>query len=678
VPACRAYHAAAMSDSKPQALVGEPAAAAAGRRESPSLSLVAHAHRSNALAPTAETVDQPLASSTASTASTAERLTPQQAALLEQADPVMELLFRQLDAPQGSVVLLDMEGHLLHAVGHVGQGASAWAASREPASGAHALRHSPSSRAALLLNPEGDVAAQLDWVAEAQGAGSSAAPWVAACARMIENRWLCAQHQRAMRIHFHRFARSLGGLAEGILAVSPDERIVGANRQALELLGMGRAALRRQSLKSLLGVHADILLNHFKVPGATALNLHLPDGRSVLAYARCEWPVWSTIADAAARQPSARAARQAAHWSEEAPGWSAWLTGDTTLEKVVEQLQNLVGRDVPLLIEGEAGTGKTWLARAVHAESPRREGPFVAVSCALRPVAALDAELFGVPLNGSPASGQADSGVTGKLMQADGGTVFLDDIDELPPELQQRLALFVQSRQLQAAPWTRPVPVDVAIIACSQYRLVPRALDTGAAAEPRWDASPGAVSGGRRVVLAPLYHALNGWAVRLPALRERQDFPALVRRLLDASLHAPHLSLSDELLRRLQGYAWPGNVGQLVQVLRAAALQAGTQRWIRPEHLPPVFWEELCHSTFAGGLEGAAVAGQARGDGASFSLGGAAGTRLSHAEQDLEAIERAAILQAVEQAGGNVSLAARRLGVSRNTVYRRLRTADVG
>ncbi len=612
--------------------------------------------------------------------------------LLEQADPVMSLLFRQLDAPQGSVVLLDMEGQLLHAVGHFGDGTHSLASFRESGSGGRPLRHSPSSRAALLLNPEGDVAAQLDWVAEAQGAGSSAAPWVAACARMIENRWLCAQHQRAMRIHFHRFARSLGGLAEGILAVSADERIVGANRQALELLGMGRAALRRQSLKSLLGVHTDMLLNHFRAPGATALNLHLPDGRSVLAHARCEWPVWSTIADAAARQPSPRAARQAAHWSEEAPGWSAWLTGDATLERAVEQLQRLAGRDVPLLIEGEEGTGKTWLARAVHAESPRRDGPFVAVSCALRPVAALEAELFGAPLHGSAAAAQADSAVTGKLMQADGGTVFLDNIDELPPELQQRLALFVASQQLQAAPWARPVPVDVALIGSSHYRLAPQASghglaslgddggdggDGGPAAE-RWDATLGAVSGGRRVILAALYHALNGWTVRLPALRERQDFQALVRRLLDVSLHAPHLSLSDELLRRLQAFAWPGNVGQLVQVLRAAALQAGTQRWIRPEHLSPVFWEELCNSALTANGESAVASGASLADGTSPYRSGAPGVSPPPTEQDLEAIERAAILQAVEQAGGNVSLAARRLGISRNTVYRRLRTADAG
>jgi len=584
--------------------------------------------------------------------------------LLEQADPVMSLLFRQLDAPQGSVVLLDMEGQLLHAVGRFGNGTHSLASFRESGSGGRPLRHSPSSRAALLLNPDGDVAAQLDWVAEAQGAGSSAAPWVAACARMIENRWLCAQHQRAMRIHFHRFARSLGGLSEGILAVSADERIVGANRQALELLGMGRAALRRQSLKSLLGVHTDMLLNHFRAPGATALNLHLPDGRSVLAHARCEWPVWSTIADAAVRQPSPRAARQAAHWSEEAPGWSAWLTGDATLERAVEQLQRLAGRDVPLLIEGEEGTGKTWLARAVHAESPRRDGPFVAVSCALRPVAALEAELFGASLHGSAAAAQADSAVTGKLMQADGGTVFLDDIDELPPELQQRLALFLASRQLQAAPWARPVPVDVALIGSSQYRLAPQAsghglasrADDGGPAAERWDATLGAVSGGRRVILATLYHALNGWTVRLPALREREDFPALVRRLLDVSLHAPHLSLSDELLRRLQAFAWPGNVGQLVQVLRAAALQAGTQRWIRPEHLPPVFWEELCHSALAGDGESPVAADVSLAHGTSPYRSGVPGVAPLSTEQELEAIERAAILQAVEQAGGNVSL----------------------
>lgn len=610
------------------------------RRESPLLSLVPEPAPSSPGAP-------PASAPGFEHDSTAIRLSASLEVLVEQADPVMALLFRELRAPQASVMLLDTDARLLHAVGPLAQ----------LPQGRQGARQSPSACAVALLSPEGDVAAQLDWVSPTRDAPSNGVQWVSACARMIENRWLCAQHRRAMRIHFHRFARSLGGLAEGIIAVSDDERIVGANRSALELLGMGRAALRRQSLKSIFGVPSETLLEHFRAPGAVPLSLVLPDGRSVQALAKCDWPVWSVIADAVQRQTAARPVRQASQWSEEAPGWAAWLTGDPRLERIIEQLRRLSGQALALLIEGESGCGKSWLARAIHAESPRAHHPFVAVSCALRPVELLEVELFGYPLGapGSASPGQGATALPGKLVQADGGTLFLDDIDALPPVLQARLAAFVRSRQWQSSPWSVPAPLDVAVVAASTRRLAARPVG----ADESLDAQAG------HGLRPDLYHALNGWTVRLPALRERADFVPLVRRLLDTSLHAQHLSLSEDVARRMQSYPWPGNVAQLVQVLRAAALQAGTLRWIRPEHLAPTFWGELCAATDAYAAGAATDTAETVSSCASDA-----------APRDLEAIERAAILEAVEQADGNVSLAARRLGVSRNTVYRRLRSLD--
>jgi transcriptional regulator of acetoin/glycerol metabolism len=569
--------------------------------------------------------------------------------LVEQADPVMALLFRKLESPQGSVVLLDPEGRLLHAVGHL-------ALTLPDAPGLH---HPPSSRAAVVLNPDGDVAAQLDWVTEPGAPGVSAGAWVSAAARLIENRWLSVHHRKALRVHFHRLASALGGLSEGIVALSTDERVLGANRQALELLGMGRAALRRQTLKSLFGVQAEVLLEHFRAPCAAPLSLRLPDGRVVHAHARSDWPVWSTIAEAASRQHTARPTRLVAHWDEQAPGWAAWLTGDPQIERIVEQLRRLTDQGLPVILEGETGCGKEWLARSWHAESPRAEGPFVTVSCALRPVALLEAELFGSAVAGADgklapgtASVPGAPSVPGKLLQSDGGMLLLDDIDELPAVLQARLCQFLRTRQLPAAPFGPLVSLDVAIVAASRHPLGPLAPGTATVLPMP-----------RALLREDLYHELNGWTVRLPALRERRDFEALVRRILDSSLHAPHVSLSDEVMRYLKGYRWPGNLRQLVQVLRAGAVQAGTQRWMRLEHLPPVFRDEL---------------GDYLPPVVEVAEPPAHPPEQPASAQDLDAIERAAILQALEQAGGNVSLAARRLGVSRNTVYRRLRHPEPG
>lgn len=215
---------------------------------------------------------------------------------------------------------------------------------------------------------------------------------------------------------------------------------------------------------------------------------------------------------------------------------------------------------------------------------------------------------------------------------------------------------------------TRAVPVDVSII-CATHRDLREMMQA-------------------KTFRQDLYYRLNGLAVKLPPLRERSDLATLVRRILDHGVEGRHLALSPEAHALLQGCSWPGNIRQLFNVLRTAAVMAGTERWIRAEHLPEDFLDEVRSQLAAGagpvadpssGAVSAAAAptpsmGTAPAEAPSVSQPEPVGEpAVAPARQSLQDVERETIRRAVDEARGNISVAAKRLGVSRNTIYRRLR-----
>ncbi|MBL8304747.1 MAG: sigma-54-dependent Fis family transcriptional regulator, partial [Ideonella sp.] len=288
----------------------------------------------------------------------------------------------------------------------------------------------------------------------------------------------------------------------------------------------------------------------------------------------------------------------------------------------------------PVLILGETGTGKELLARAMHHDSDRAKQPFVAVDCAGLGEAELELELFG-------ADG-ARGRVPGRIVQASGGTLFLDEVAALPPRVQARLLRVLQERSVPAPGSARGVPVDIAVIGASGERLRERA-ERG---EFRDD----------------LYFRLEGLAVRLPPLRERRDLPALVQRLLRAE--APHgvPEVSPAVMAMFQRHRWPGNVRQLANVLRTALLLAAGERSITPAHLPDDFAQALRHPADQRPPEPAMEATEV----------------VVSAPRTLQQAETALIQQALDDAGGNISVASKRLGISRNTIYRKLRWNRTG
>ena len=314
-------------------------------------------------------------------------------------------------------------------------------------------------------------------------------------------------------------------------------------------------------------------------------------------------------------------------------------TGDPTFHDLLTRARRLAGKPVPLLLLGESGTGKDVLARAIHLSGPRRGGAFVAVNCAALPENLIEAELFGY--RAGAFTGAAREGNPGRLREANGGTLFLDEIGDMALGLQTRLLRVLESREVVPLGGGQPVRLDFALISATHRDL---------AAE---------VAAGR--FRADLYYRLSGMSLALPPLRARQDLKAVLATLLARLAPGRAISLAPALLAAFAAYPWPGNIRELVNVLNGAvALLEPGECQIDFLHLCPDFAARLRRP--------AAPAAPARRETGAFA--GAAPLTLRRLSQT-------AVREALESAAGNVSEAARRLAISRKTIYRKLRDSGL-
>ncbi|MBL0085691.1 MAG: sigma 54-interacting transcriptional regulator [Ideonella sp.] len=636
--------------------------------------------------------------------------------LHEHAAPVMEMLYEQIVNTESMVVLTDCSGTVLHSIGDddfLGRAAKVALAPganwSEAAKGTNAVgtalisetptlvhadehylhaNHFLTCSAAPILDPRGNILGVLDVSGDHRSYHQHTMALVKMSARMIENHWLTDDYRNVMRLHFHSRVEFIGTLMEGILAISADGKIVGANRGALEQLGLSGAALRMHSLTTLFGTTVGAMVDRFRSPLATPMPVQLNGGRSLHIHARFNWPVWTSLAEAVSQAPTGvptdtglgasagvePAAKPTGARNERVGSGLAQLrTGDEQMASLIDKIRRVLDRDIPILVLGETGTGKELLARAIHCDSERAKQPFVAVNCASIPDTLIEAELFGY--EDGAFTGARRKGQVGKIVQANGGTLFLDEIGDMPLALQAHLLRVLQERQVTPLGSTKSVAVDVSII-CATHRNLREMME---AKQFRED----------------LFYRLNGLAVRLPGLRERSDLAALVQRILDRENPNRRLTLSPEVVKLCQHYHWPGNVRQLFNVLRTASVMAANESVITREHLSDDFLEDARSRLPAEAAStaepatapmGAATANPAArssplpGEEAAPAIQPPAGllgprpaTPLPNTTRSLEELEIEAIRHALDAAGGNISEASKRLGVSRNTIYRKLR-----
>lgn len=298
---------------------------------------------------------------------------------------------------------------------------------------------------------------------------------------------------------------------------------------------------------------------------------------------------------------------------------------DAEMMAQLSRTVRLVEAGIPVLLLGETGSGKDVFARRVHAESARRNKPFVPVNCAALPEGLIESELFGY--EAGAFTGARRQGAPGLLRQADGGVLFLDEIGDMPLSLQSRLLRVLQDKQISPLGGGRPVPVDFALI-CATHQPLGTLLAAGAFRQD-------------------LYFRIAQYVVERPPVRHHPDRLALVRTLWrQLGGEDAGVQLSAEVERVLAAYNWPGNYRQLVGTLRALLVLGEPGHPVEVAALP-------AEITAAAGAVESQVSEMLPG--------------TSLAEQT-----RSVLQAALDASGGNVSRAARRLGIDRSTYYRRL------
>jgi DNA-binding NtrC family response regulator len=301
------------------------------------------------------------------------------------------------------------------------------------------------------------------------------------------------------------------------------------------------------------------------------------------------------------------------------------------IQDVLRMVSRLKDTRTPVLISGESGTGKELVARAIHFRGALAQTPFVAVDCGSLVPTLMESELFGYEKGAFTGAIKTKAGL---FQAANGGTIFLDEIGELPLEMQAKLLRVLQEKEVRPVGSNEKVNVDVRVIAATN-RDLEAAYREG-------------------TFRKDLYFRLNVVTVHLPALRDRRsDIPMLVHHFLDRYAPGSHLQVTSAAMKSLLNYDWPGNIRELENCI-ARAITLGDRRVIDVIDLPPAIRTEPADSS-----------------------GGALQEAASLSTTALAEMEKMTILRVFEQANGDKALAGRMLGISRATLYRKLKRYSI-
>jgi sigma-54 dependent transcriptional regulator, acetoin dehydrogenase operon transcriptional activator AcoR len=421
----------------------------------------------------------------------------------------------------------------------------------------------------------------------------------------IENAAFLHRHRHDWVLRLSQAPQFLDVQPDYLLALDTNGRVVGHNRRAQLALEQNGEPLIGMGFEPLFGLPFGQIGRFVMTQPSDQRAVMLAGGRQLLFLS--------------AVPPPARPVASAPREERRVPAPLAALSaGDAALDRQVERVARLVNTPISLLITGETGSGKEYFAKAVHAASERRGRPFVAVNCAAIPEHLIESELFG-HLPGS-FSGASPKGKRGLIAEADGGTLFLDEIGDMPLALQARLLRVLSEREVLPVGATKPVAVNIRVIAATHAPLEQLVL----AGRFRDD----------------LYYRLKGAHIQLPPLRERSDLGAMITRLLGGRAITP------AALQRLMSHPWPGNLRELRNVLDYAASFCA-DGVVDLDDLPELQAARLP----ARGAD--AVDAATRDDGPD------------------------ALLQALRAAHWNVSAVARQMGLSRMTLYRRMKRTGI-
>lgn len=641
--------------------------------------------------------------------------------LYQHATPVMETLYEQIANTHSMVLLTSRNGLILHSLGDAdflerasrvalmpgvewseqsrGTNAVGTALTEARAVVVHGRDHYLEANKFLtcsctpIFDPHGQVMGALDVTGDERSYHQHTMALVRMSAQMIENHMFANVFPDALRIHFHARAEFLNTLVEGIVVFTMDGRFLSANRSAQFQLGLSFNALQAHTFSSLFRCSVSQFHDQVRQSVGQPVSLCMHNGVSVHAQARLRplsWYPGSWMPEGAlfeaskevaqamqppATRPATVATTAAAAGRASLSSLHYLNTGDPQVAAVLHKLQRVQGSDIPIMIQGETGTGKDILAQAIHNDSGRARKPFVSINCASIPETLIESELFGY--EEGAFTGAKRRGAQGKIQQAHGGTLFLDEIGDMPIQLQARLLRVLQDRRVSPLGSGKEHDVDVMLI-CATNKNLKALIAQGLFRED-------------------LYYRLNGLVVRLPALRERSDFEVVTQKILhNLSPTGQPVRIAPEVLTLFRHYRWPGNIRQLHNLLRTAVVMVGGGGVIDRSHLPDDFLDEAqdpmrqarppepvpCEEVALGlpvidpnspcaMAPMQAVVGTNLLTPVASVPAQAAMAAAAAASGRLQDVALQAMADMLRQCQGNVSAAAKLLGVSRNTIYRK-------
>jgi transcriptional regulator of acetoin/glycerol metabolism len=471
-------------------------------------------------------------------------------------------------------------------------------------------------------------------------------------AHIIEKCLFLRHHEHNAVLRFHSRPDLVDLFHDGALALAEDGTVIGADHTAAQLLEakdryelVGRPIAEIFDAEGADGVSLDLLRSASLSP--------LRDPRRGQGYYASLHVGRNTSHQESRHHAESRSTSRPAPEVVQVPARPSPpvltledLAGeDPQMLRNVRSAHRIADSGVSVLIQGATGSGKEAFAHAMHFVSRRTSQAFVAVNCAAIPETLIESELFGY--KAGAFTGARKEGMKGKILQSSGGTLFLDEIGDMPLGLQTRLLRVLEEQEIVPLGSETPIKVDLHVIAASHRNL----REMIARGEFRED----------------LYYRLNGITLELPKLADRADRERVIHRALAAETsNGRPAAIEMDALQRLVAYPWPGNVRELRNVIRTALAicEGGVVRQI---DLPREIREP--------GHTGAELAAAA--PAASAAAPPAASEQLEVCANPLQAAERAALLRVIEKCRGNMTHAAEHLGVSRNTLYRKMKTHGI-
>jgi transcriptional regulator of acetoin/glycerol metabolism len=499
-----------------------------------------------------------------------------------------------------------------------------------------------SCAAAPIFDHEGELVGVLDASGESHLAQQHTLALVSMSVQMIENRVFLQQFRHDYILRFHNRPEFVGTLSEGAIALSVTGKVLAATRSALYQLGLSdRSEIVGRDINEVFNITFPGL-----VDSSARKAFHPVPIFEIRHGARFFAVVYQPLS-AVGMHRTVRigllpgAAAKAPIGSPADTELDKLQFGDPLMAANVEKAKRVLERNVAIMLLGETGTGKEMFARAIHASGSRASRPFIAINCASIPESLIESELFGY--RSGAFTGASKDGQRGKLLQANAGTLFLDEIGDMPVALQARLLRVLEEREVVPLGSETPVKLDIRLISATHCDLQKK-IGSG---EFRED----------------LYYRLQGITFTLPPLRERADRGALIRHLAaEESDEGSPVELDVRLLSLLEQQRWPGNVRQLRHLLRSMIALRETDR-LTIRDLPPEYRTGPADVATPPCPEACPDAGAASPSEACLNT--------------LESAERRALLQELQRHEWNLSSVARELGISRNTLYRKLQRLSI-